>query len=68
MNQYWCSVDLSMNNQFWCHEWCKHGCCVPKLSINEYFSKGITLFKSLSDYKKYICYDNDFNRIKCQST
>lgn len=65
MNQYWCSVDLSMNNNFWCHEWCKHGCCIKNLTISQYFEKGINLFKSLSSYSKFVCYDDNFNKIKC---
>ena len=65
MNQYWCSEDLSMNNQFWCHEWCKHGCCIKNWSIPEYFDKGISLFKSLSNYSNYNCYNDDFLPVNC---
>lgn len=65
MNQYWCSYDLSMNNRFWCHEWCKHGCCIQQFTIEEYFQKGIALFKSLDKYYDYMCYNDDFKPIIC---
>lgn len=55
MTRYWCSYDMSMNNNFWCHEWCKHGCCTD-MNITDYFNTALSLFKNLTDYSKTICY------------
>ena len=68
MTKYWCSYDMSMNNNFWCHEWCKHGCCT-NLNITEYFNIALTLFKNITEYSKYYCYTEIkkgiFKLIKC---
>ena len=65
MTRYWCSYDQSLDNNFWCHEWCKHGCCTD-LNITEYFNSALQLFYAAVD--KITCYtesNKKFNKIKC---
>lgn len=70
MTQYWCSYDQSRNINFWCHEWCKHGCCTD-MNITEYFNTAMSLFLKLLDNTKITCYreaaNKMFNRVNCDN-
>ncbi|KAJ5226458.1 Ribonuclease T2 [Penicillium chermesinum] len=61
MDKYW--VDINGDNeQFWEHEWSKHGTCVntidpscytnyqPQEEVGDYFQKVVDLFKTLDSY------------------
>lgn len=78
MNKYWnnhCNVD---NQEFWEHEWKKHGSCVREqlnYNQNDYFNKTIELFKQLlGEYEKCNgsencilgCFDLEFKKIECK--
>ncbi len=45
MKQYWPTCQTGTNEDFWSHEWSKHGTCTG-MSQDGYFSKGISLFES----------------------
>lgn len=78
MLQYW-NADPDENQQFWYHEWTKHGTCVQVqtgANETEYFEKAISLFVPLlpenttwtcgaSTTCIVACYDLSYNRIPC---
>lgn len=45
MNKYWPTCQSGANEDFWSHEWSKHGTCTG-MTQDAYFSKGISLYKS----------------------
>lgn len=62
MDTYW--VDINGDNeQFWSHEWSKHGTCIntiepscytdytPQEEVGDFFQKVVDLFKGLDTYK-----------------
>ncbi|KAJ5465587.1 hypothetical protein N7530_009374 [Penicillium desertorum] len=62
MDEYW--VDINGDNEdFWSHEWSKHGTCINTIEpscysdykaqeeVGDYFQKTVELFKSLDTYK-----------------
>jgi len=61
MNQYWVDVN-GANDQFWQHEWGKHGTCISTLATScyssytakqeavDFFQKTVDLFKALPSY------------------
>ncbi|KAK4864021.1 hypothetical protein LT330_010231 [Penicillium expansum] len=62
MDDYW--VDINGDNEnFWSHEWSKHGTCVntidpscysdykPQEEVGDFFQKTVNLFKSLDTHK-----------------
>ena len=71
LHNTWCSYKMSGNLQFWCHEWCKHGCCTS-MNISEYFNKTMSLFinnyvnKSITYPTCYVKYlDDTFVSVDC---
>lgn len=65
MNAYWptCTGSNS-NNDFWSHEWSKHGTCTG-MSQNDYFAKAISLYKQWKSEcgnrnNCYICFTPSF--------
>jgi len=81
MSTYWNVQCPSPNNQeFWNHEWSKHGTCVQQqqILINEtdYFWQALKLFQEILPESKnwtcgtqttciVACFDLNFNRINC---
>ncbi|PYH76076.1 ribonuclease M [Aspergillus uvarum CBS 121591] len=61
MNTYWQSDDES-NEEFWEHEWAKHGTCINTIDpscytdytaqeeVGDFFDKTVSLFKTLDSY------------------
>jgi hypothetical protein len=62
MDEYW--VDMNGDNEdFWSHEWNKHGTCINTIEpscysdykaqeeVGDYFQKTVELFKTLDTYK-----------------
>lgn len=62
MKKYWPTCQSGTNEDFWSHEWSKHGTCTG-MSQDAYFSKGISLYESYN-YKCssncYICFSPNF--------
>lgn len=62
MDKYWIS-DSGSNEEFWEHEWGKHGTCIntikpscytsydPQEEVGDFFQKVVDLFKGLDTYK-----------------
>ena len=77
LNKFWYSTE-EKNEDFWCHEWEKHGTCMFDESDEfEYFKKALSLFVEvhqsdcIKDYpleknglQVKIPFDNDFKIIK----
>jgi ribonuclease I len=45
MNKYWPTCQSGTNEDFWSHEWSKHGTCTG-MTQDAYFSKGLSLYSS----------------------
>ena len=64
MNKYWPTcIDTNTNEDFWSHEWSKHGTCTG-MTQEEYFSQGISLYlkyKSNCTTDCYICLTPTFS-------
>ncbi len=77
LNKFWYSTE-EKNEQFWCHEWEKHGTCMFDQSDEfDYFKKALSLFVEvhqsgcIKDYplekdglQVKIPFDNEYNIIK----
>ena len=74
LDKYWYS-DRGNNDNFWEHEWKKHGSCMFKfIDEYDYFNKTLELFKKVKDMgiienykngkKSLIPFDLNFNLIK----
>eukprot|EP00310_Coccolithus_braarudii_P009686 CAMPEP_0183360750 /NCGR_PEP_ID=MMETSP0164_2-20130417/56052_1 /TAXON_ID=221442 /ORGANISM="Coccolithus pelagicus ssp braarudi, Strain PLY182g" /LENGTH=156 /DNA_ID=CAMNT_0025535175 /DNA_START=131 /DNA_END=601 /DNA_ORIENTATION=- len=60
-------VGSSSNEQFWSHEWEKHGSCTG-LSQLDYFSTALKLYTEYNNGQTDICFDKSFNLINCPSS
>lgn len=62
MKKYWPTCQSGTNEDFWSHEWSKHGTCTG-MSQDAYFSKAISLYKSYNtkcSSNCYICFTPTF--------
>jgi ribonuclease T2 len=78
MTVYWnseCNDDTLDNQNFWAHEWSKHGTCT-NLNETTYFNKALDLFHSLNNSTWtcgqstdciVACFDLNFQNILCPS-
>ena len=55
MKKYWPTCQGNSNDDFWSHEWSKHGTCTG-LSQDAYFSKGLSLYNSYGSKCKTDCH------------
>lgn len=80
MLTYW-NADPDQNQQFWSHEWSKHGTCVQEQTGSnqtDYFERGLSLFmKILPENNTWTCgasvdcvvacFDLSYTRMSCRT-
>ncbi|RYH04971.1 hypothetical protein EON65_45995 [archaeon] len=54
MKKYWPTCQSGSNEDFWSHEWSKHGTCTG-MSQDGYFSKALSMFSSYSSKCSSTC-------------
>eukprot|EP01035_Chromulina_nebulosa_P027821 gene27821-36639_t len=55
MKKYWPTCQSGTNDDFWSHEWSKHGTCTG-LTQDAYFSKALSLYSSYGSKCTTDCY------------
>eukprot|EP00597_Dinobryon_sp_UTEXLB2267_P002339 CAMPEP_0170073124 /NCGR_PEP_ID=MMETSP0019_2-20121128/10594_1 /TAXON_ID=98059 /ORGANISM="Dinobryon sp., Strain UTEXLB2267" /LENGTH=146 /DNA_ID=CAMNT_0010282445 /DNA_START=192 /DNA_END=632 /DNA_ORIENTATION=- len=55
MKKYWPTCQSGTNDDFWSHEWSKHGTC-SGLSQDAYFSKALSLYSTYGSKCTTDCY------------